>query len=217
MRILLVEDDIMLGETVKQAINQENYVVDLVTNGEMCEAAIATTNFDLILLDINLPDKSGIDILRDLRKAKNNIPVLILTARDSITQKIEGLNSGADDYLVKPFDLDELLARINALSRRSKGIASPTLIHKKIELNPINHKFTQNNIEIELSPKEFAIIKSLMENIGKVISKDSLENILYSWDNSAESNTVEVHIHHLRKKIGKDIIKTIRGIGYIIE
>jgi two-component system response regulator QseB len=217
MRILLVEDDIMLGETVKQAINQENYVVDLVMNGEMCEAAIATTNFDLILLDINLPDKSGIDILRDLRKAKNNIPVLILTARDSITQKIEGLNSGADDYLVKPFDLDELLARINALSRRSKGIASPTLIHKKIELNPINHKFTQNNIEIELSPKEFAIIKSLMENIGKVISKDSLENILYSWDNSAESNTVEVHIHHLRKKIGKDIIKTIRGIGYIIE
>jgi DNA-binding response OmpR family regulator len=217
MRILLVEDDIMLGRTVKEAIEQEHYVVDLVGDAMMCEAAIATTNFDLILLDINLPDKSGIEILKNLRKNKNNIPVIILTARDSINQKIEGLNSGADDYLVKPFDLEELLARINALARRSKGISSPTLIYGKLELNPFSHKFTNNKVEIDLSPMEFAIMKSLMENIGKVLSKDSLENILYSWNESIESNTIEVHIHHLRKKIDKNIIKTIRGVGYIIE
>ncbi len=217
MRILLVEDDIMLGQTVKEAIEQEHYVVDLVTDAAMCEAAIATTKFDLILLDINLPDKSGIEILKNIRNSKNNIPILILTARDSINQKIEGLNNGADDYLVKPFDLEELLARINALARRSKGISNPTIIYGELELNPFTHKFTNNKAEIDLSPKEFVIMKSLMENIGKVISKDSLENILYSWDDSVESNTVEVHIHHLRKKINRNIIKTIRGIGYIIE
>lgn len=217
MRILLVEDDVMLGKVVKEAIEQGGYVVDLAIDGEMCETAISTTKFDLILLDINLPDKSGIEILKDIRKSKNNIPILMLTARDAINQKIEGLNNGADDYLVKPFDLDELLARINALSRRSKGNASPTLTHQEFELDTISHIFTKNNVKIDLSPKEFAIMKSLMENIGKVISKDFLENILYSWDDSVESNTVEVHIHYLRKKINKNTIKTIRGIGYIIE
>ena len=217
MRILLVEDDKMLGQTVKQAIEQDSHVVDLVENADDCETAIATTSFDLILLDINLPDKSGIEILKDIRNSKNNIPVLMLTARDSVSQKIEGLNSGADDYLVKPFDLEELLARINALSRRSKGIASPTLIYKNLELNPYTHKFLKDKKEIILSPKEFSIIRALLENIEKVVSKKTLENMLYSWDDSVESNAVEVHIHNLRKKIGKDIIKTIRGIGYIIE
>jgi len=217
MRILLVEDDIMLGKTVKEALEYENHIVDLVEDGQSCESAIATTNFDIILLDINLPDISGLKILKKIRNSKNNIPVLILTARDAINQKIEGLNNGADDYLVKPFDLEELLARINALVRRSKGVASPTIKYQNFELNPIKHRFTKHNKLIELSPKEFVIIKSLMENIGKVISKDHLENILYSWDDSVESNTVEVHIHHLRKKIGNNIIKTIRGIGYIIE
>lgn len=217
MRILLVEDDIMLGKTVQQAIEQENHVVDLVNDALSCETAIATTKFDIILLDINLPDKSGIEVLKKIRANKNNIPILILTARDAINQKIEGFNSGADDYLVKPFDLDELLARINALCRRSKGISSPIINYAEFELNSANHKFTKSGINIELSPKEFEIIKILMENIGKVLSKESLENVLYSWDDSVESNTVEVHIHHLRKKINKDIIKTIRGVGYIIE
>lgn len=217
MRILLVEDDFMLGKTVKEAIEQENFVVDLVENAILCEAALATTTFDLILLDINLPDKSGLEILSDIRNKKNNVPVLILTARDAINQKIDGLNKGADDYLVKPFDLDELIARINALVRRSRNIATPTLNYKDLILNPIGHKFSKNGQSIELSPKEFVILKTLMENVGKVISKSSLENGLYSWDNSIESNTVEVHVHHLRKKIGDNIIKTIRGIGYIIE
>lgn len=217
MRILLVEDDVMLGQTVKEAIEQAGHVVDLAVNGEMCEVGIATTKFDIILLDINLPDKSGIEILKGIRASKNNIPVLLLTARDAISQRVEGLNSGADDYLVKPFDLDELLARINALSRRSQGVVSPTIVYEEFELNPISHKFTKDDAEIELSPKEFAIMKALMENIGKVISKDFLENLLYGWDDSIESNTIEVHIHHLRKKIDKNIIKTIRGIGYILE
>jgi DNA-binding response OmpR family regulator len=217
MRILLVEDDAMLGKIVKEAIEHENHVVDLASDGEMCEVAMATTKFDLVLLDVNLPDKSGIDILKDIRRRKDNIPVLILTARDGICNKIDGLNSGADDYLVKPFDLDELLARINALYRRSKGGASSLLTHEEFQLDSIGHKFTKNDVEIDLSPKEFVIMKCLMENVGKVISKEILENILYSWDNSVESNTVEVHIHHLRKKLDKSIIKTIRGVGYLVE
>lgn len=217
MRILLVEDDVMLGQTVKQAIEQEKFVVDLVENAALCEVAIATTNFDIILLDLNLPDKSGIDLLKHIRNKKITTPVLILTARDTILQKIEGLNSGADDYLVKPFDLDELIARINALSRRSKGIANPNMTYKNLAINPLKHKFTIDGKPVELSPKEFTILKILMENIGKVVSKGFLENSLYSWDDSVESNAVEVHIHHLRKKIGQNIIKTIRSIGYIIE
>lgn len=217
MRVLLVEDDLMLGKTVKEALEQEKFIVDLAPDAYFCETAIATTKFDIILLDINLPDKSGLEILVNIRSQKNNIPILILTASDTVNQKIEGLNKGADDYLVKPFDLDELIARINALSRRSKNIPNSILSYKNLILNPINHKFTNNNEIVELSPKEFVILQNLLENIGKVISKSSLENNLYSWDDSVESNTIEVHIHHLRKKIGDNIIKTIRGIGYIIE
>lgn len=217
MRILLVEDDLMLGKAVKQAIEQENFVVDLVENASLCEAALATTKFDIILLDINLPDKSGLELLSEIRNSKINTPILILTARDTVLQKIDGLNKGADDYLVKPFDLDELVARINALVRRSKGVVSPVINYKNISINPIKHKLTKDGKVIDLSPKEFSILKVLMENIGKVVSKNSLENNLYSWDDSVESNAVEVHIHHLRKKIGQNIIKTIRSIGYIIE
>lgn len=219
MRILLVEDDLMLGKAVKKFLEESGNIVDWVEDYELAQTAFKSTSngFDILLLDINLPGKSGLEILKSLRVRNNPIPVLILTARDAIYQKIEGLNLGADDYLTKPFDLYELQARIISLHRRSKGIANPTLIHDDLELNPFNHKLLQAGEEIVLSPKEFAILKILLENIDKVISKSHLENLLYSWNDAVESNTVEVHIHHLRNKLGRNLIKTVRGIGYVIE
>ncbi|NBV05620.1 MAG: DNA-binding response regulator [Proteobacteria bacterium] len=217
MRIILLEDDSMLGKAIKNALEQENHVVDWVMDYESCEAALKTTQFEILLLDINLPKKSGLDILKKLRLQKNSMPILILTARDSVLQKIEGLDLGADDYLSKPFDLEELFARIRSLVRRSKGIATAILTYKNIELNPANSTVTRNGNRIDLSPKEFMILKFLLENIDKTISKSRLEELLYSWDDSIESNTVEVHIHHLRKKLEKNLIKTVRGFGYTIE
>jgi two-component system response regulator QseB len=217
MRILLVEDDSMLAKTIKNALEDDENVVDAVNDSEDCEAALATTKFEIVVLDINLPKKSGLEILQSMRLRQDFTPVLMLTARDSVAQKIEGLNFGADDYLAKPFDLEELLARIRSLVRRSKGIASATLIYKNIELNPQNHTLLRDGQKIDLTPKEFALLKLLLENIDKVISRTRLEELLYSWDDSLESNALEVHIHHLRKKIGGELIKTIRGVGYIIE
>lgn len=217
MRILVVEDDPMLGKAIKNALENENNVVDLVTDGESCESALATASFEIVILDINLPDKSGLEVLKKLRAEKNSIPVLILTARSAILQKIEGLDFGADDYLTKPFDLAELLARIRSLTRRSKGIAEPIFIYDDIKLNPANHSVSKAGEALDLSPKEFAILKMLLENIGKTVSKSRLEDLLYSWDDAIESNTIEVHIHYLRKKIGQNFIKTLRGVGYLIE
>ncbi len=217
MRLLLVEDDLMLGKAIKNALESEYNVVDWVMDFTSCDAALKTTTFEAILLDINLPDKSGLEILKNLRFKKNSTPVLIITARDSVSQKVEGLDLGADDYLAKPFDLDELFARIRSVVRRGKGVATPLLTHSNIELNSIAHTVTQNGNRVELSPKEFAILKLLLENLGKVISRNHLENLLYSWDDSVESNAIEVHIHHLRKKLGSSLVKTIRGAGYVVE
>jgi two-component system response regulator QseB len=217
MRILLVEDDFMLAKTIKNALEDEANVVDAVTDCEDCETALATTKFEVVILDINFPKKSGLEILKSMRLRKDFTPVLILTARDSVAQKIEGLNLGADDYLAKPFDLEELLARLRSLVRRSKGIASATLVCKNIELNPLNHTIYRDGEKIDLTPKEFALLKLLLENADKVISRSRLEELLYSWDDSLESNALEVYIHFLRKKLGSDLIKTIRGAGYIIE
>jgi two-component system response regulator QseB len=217
MRVLLVEDDQMLGKAVKNVLEINSYVVDLVDDAESCETALKTTNFDMILLDINLPDKSGLEILRSLRSKKNLTPVLILTARDLVTQRIEGLDLGADDYLTKPFDLNELLARIRSITRRAGGNLSPVISHRDIALDTVSYSVTKDGKKIETSPKEFFILKLLLENLGKVVSRVKLEDSLYSWENSVESNAVEVHIHHLRKKFGTDLIKTIRGIGYLIE
>ena len=216
MRILVVEDDPMLGKAIKNALENENNVVDLVTDGESCESALVTASFEIVILDINLPDKSGLEVLKKLRAEKNPIPVLILTARSAILQKIEGLDFGADDYLTKPFDLAELLARIRSLTRRSKGIAEPIFSYDDIKLNPANHSVSKAGEALDLSPKEFAILKMLLENIGKTVSKSRLEDLLYSWDDAIESNTIEVHIHYLRKKIGYNFIKTLRGVGYLI-
>ncbi len=217
MRILLVEDDHMLGAAVKSALENENNVVDLVHDCESAEAAISTARFEIILLDINLPDKSGLELLKSLRREKNNIPILILTARDAALQKIEGLDLGADDYLSKPFIVEELLARIRSLVRRSKGISTATITHKNLELDPINFTVKKDQNQIPITPKEFNILKALLENIDKVTSKSYLEEMLYSWEDGAESNTIEVYIHHLRKKLGQDLIRTVRGIGYIVK
>lgn len=217
MRILLVEDDHMLGAAVKSALESENNVVDLVCDCESAEAAISTARFEIILLDINLPDKSGLELLKALRREKNNIPILILTARDAALQKIEGLDLGADDYLSKPFIVEELLARIRSLVRRSKGISTATITHKNLELDPINFTVKKDQNQIPITPKEFNILKALLENIDKVTSKSYLEEMLYSWEDGAESNTIEVYIHHLRKKLGQDLIRTVRGIGYIVK
>lgn len=207
----------MLGKAIKNALESENHVTDWVTNFDDCESALKTTKFEILLLDINLPEKSGLDILKSLRLRKDPLPVLILTARDSVQQKIEGLDLGADDYLPKPFALEELFARMRALVRRSRGVTTAKLRYKNIELNTTNSFVSCDDRRVEISPKEFMILKFLLENIDKTISRFRLEELLYSWDDSVESNAVEVHIHHLRKKLGKDLIKTIRGFGYIIE
>jgi two-component system response regulator QseB len=220
MRILLAEDDLMLGKIVKSALEGEGNIVDWVTDGELCEVAITTTNFEILILDISMPKKSGLEILKTLRARrdeKRNLPILILTARDKISQKLEGFNLGADDYLIKPFDLNELLARIKSLVRRSKGIASAVLKVANVELRDASHEVLKGGVKIDFSPREFAILKILMENIGKVISKPSLEESLYSWEDGVESNAIEVHIHNIRKKLGTTFVKTIRGVGYLVE
>lgn len=220
MRILLAEDDLMLGKIVKSALENDGNIVDLVVDGELCEAALSTTNFDILVLDIAMPKKNGLEVLRNLRARsdqKKLLPVLILTARDAISQKLEGFNTGADDYLVKPFDLNELLARIKSLARRSKGLASSIIKISNVELNDSAHEVLQDGKKIDFLPREFSVLKILMENVGKVISKSALEEVLYSWEDGIESNALEVHIHNIRKKLGANFIKTIRGVGYIIE
>jgi two-component system response regulator QseB len=220
MRILLAEDDLMLGKIVKIALENEGNIVDWVTDGELCETAIASTNFDILVLDVNMPKKSGLEILKNLRLRKDQkglLPVLILTARDLISQKLEGFNLGCDDYLVKPFDLEELNARIKSLTRRSKGNASSIIKIANVELNDLAHQVLKANQVIDFTAKEFLILKVLMENAGKVISKNSLEESLYSWEDGLESNALEVYIHNIRKKLSTNFIKTIRGVGYIVE
>ncbi len=217
MRILLTEDDRMLGKAIKESLEIEGEVVDLVEDSESCETALATTNFDLLILDIGLPKKNGIEILKSIRLKNNNIPVILLTAYDGVLQKVNGLNVGADDYITKPFEMNELIARINSVFRRSKGNSTSVIKHNDVILDGISHKIFLKGEPISLISKEFRVLQILLENKDKVISKKSLEESLYSWDDSVESNAVEVHIHYLRKKLGHSLIKTVRGIGYIIE
>ena len=217
MRVLLVEDDPMMGQAVKVAISQAGYAVDLIDSAEDAEAALDTTPYDLVVLDINLPGKSGLEMVSELRKRRKDIPVLALTARDTTKQKVEGLNAGVDDYLVKPFDLEELLARMQALFRRSQGRQTPLIKNGAITLNPTSRTIEKNGKYVDLSAREYAILAILMENLGKVMNKQEIEDKMYGWDIEIESNAVEVHISHLRKKLGNTLIKTIRGMGYIVE
>lgn len=217
MRLLLVEDDAVLGDAIQTGLSQEKYTTDWVKDGHSAGLALKNETFDLVVLDLGLPQRSGLDVLKELRDGDNLVPVLILTARDTVTDRVQGLDTGADDYLTKPFDMDELVARIRALLRRSSGRASPVLTHGNITLDPASHQVTNNGVVIELSGREFAILQVLLEFSGKVMSRSRLEEELYGWSSDVESNTVEVYIHHLRKKLGSSLIRTIRGVGYMID
>lgn len=218
MRILIVEDDLILGKLIKIALENQNYLSDWVVDDSECFCALKSVEYQLIILDINLPGKSGIEILKILRTQKNHTPILILTALNSALQKVTGLDAGADDYLTKPFELDELLARIRSLSRRGKLAINQNILKlRNLSLDSAKHLVILDNKNIDFSVKDFSILKLLLENCGNVVSKIQIENLLYNWDDSIESNTIEVHIHNIRKKIGRDFINTIRGVGYQIK
>lgn len=217
MRLLLVEDDPLLGDGVRAGLKQSGFAVDWVTDGQMAQHALGSEEYSLMVLDIGLPKMSGLDLLKWLRQRGSNLPVLMLTARDTVADRVGGLDSGADDYLVKPFDLDELVARLRALIRRAAGKAAPTLQHGAILVDLAAHAATLQGAPIELSAREFALLVELMQNSGRVLSREQLEQRLYGWGEEVESNSVEVHIHHLRKKLGAELIRTVRGVGYTMD
>ncbi len=217
MRILLVEADDMIGEAVVDGLKSEGYTVDWVKDGREASIAIDTTPFSLIILDLGLPGKDGINVLKDLRRRKNQTPVLIATARDTVSDRIAGLDAGADDYLIKPFDLDELSARVRALLRRSAGRADPIIQRGRLTINPSTREVIFNGESVILSGKEYALLFALAERKGIVLSRSQLEDKLYNYNSFIGYNAIEVHIHHLRKKLSEDSIKTVRGVGYILE
>ena len=214
MRLLLVEDDPMIGASVQSGLRLEGYTVDWVRDGAAADLAVANGVYELILLDLGLPRKSGLDLLVGLRKKGITMPVLVITARDSVADRVKGLDAGADDYLVKPFDLDELSARIRALLRRQAGRASPVIEHGALMLNPATHEVMLNGAPVNLSAREFALLHALLEQPGVPLSRAKLEERLYGWDEEVESNTVEVYIHSLRRKLGAEWIRNVRGVGY---
>jgi len=216
MRLLLVEDDGMVGESVRLGLRQDGFTVDWVRDGRAAELALANEVYDLLLLDLGLPRKDGFDLLKTLRQSGNRIPVLIVTARDAVADRVRGLDAGADDYLVKPFDLDELAARIRALLRRRAGRADSTVKVGGLVLDPATHEVSLNGRPLQLSAREFALLEAFLDRPGAVLSREKLEEKLYGWGEEVESNTVEVHIHALRRKLGQDFIKNIRGVGYMV-
>jgi DNA-binding response OmpR family regulator len=217
MRVLLVEDDALLGDGVRAGLKQAGFAVDWTQDGLSAKLALETEEYSLMILDLGLPKLTGTELLNWLRGRESKLPVLILTARDMVTDRVAGLNAGADDYLVKPFDLDELIARLNALLRRSAGQVTQTLSHGDIELAPAFHQVTKNGNIVELSAREFSLLKELLLHVGRVHSREQLEQHLYGWGEEVESNSVEVHIHRLRKKLHPELIRTIRGVGYVID
>jgi two-component system OmpR family response regulator/two-component system response regulator QseB len=207
----------MLGASLKKALELHAYGVDWVQDGESALFALRDSEFAAVVLDINLPKLSGLEVLKTTRQRKNKIPILLLTARDTPQQKVEGLDDGADDYLVKPFDLDELLARLRALIRRSEGRVETSLRCADVELVPAASLVRKNDVSITTTAKEFRTLKLLMERAGKFVTKADIEYLLYSADDAAESNTVEVTIYNLRKKLGSSFIQTVRGVGYRVN
>ncbi|VAW57380.1 Two-component system response regulator QseB [hydrothermal vent metagenome] len=217
MRIILVEDDNSLGAGIVTGLEQQNYNVDWFVQGKPALQSIKHESFDLMVLDLGLPDINGIELLKQLRNKGSLLPVLILTAKDDVEDRIAGLDAGADDYLTKPFDLDEVYARIRALIRRMGGRANPIIEYSDIHLDPAAHTVTQADKIVDLSRREYDVLLELLENKGRVMSRARLEEALYSIDDDMASNAVEVHIHHLRKKLGNQLIRTIRGVGYTID
>lgn len=217
MRILVVEDDKIIGDGIQQGLSLQGYAADWVEDKESGETALKRFNYEMLILDIGLPDGSGIDLLAGLRRKGSDIPVLILTAYDDVNYRVKGLDAGADDYMVKPFELKELAARVRALHRRAGGRSSPVLKAGDIELDPAAHTVTKAGQKVELGPKEFTLLQLLMDKQEKVVSKQQLEDSLYGWSSEIGSNTVEVHMHGLRKKLGKELIQTIRNVGYTLN
>lgn len=216
MRLLLVEDDAMIGEAVLQVLRAEHYAVDWVRDGAMADAALKSEQYDLVLLDLGLPQRDGLDVLRALRQRRATVPVLVATARDGVADRIAGLDAGADDYVLKPYDIDELLARIRALLRRSAGRGEPVFEHKGVSLNPATREATLHGQPVSLSAREWAVLEALIARPGALLSRAQLEEKLFSWKDDISSNAVEVYVHGVRKKLGNDFIQTVRGLGYVV-
>ena len=217
MRILLVEDDRMLGDGLQAGLTQAGYAVDWLRDGEAAVAALSTESFAAVVLDLGLPKRDGLSVLQWLRGRHDATPVLILTARDQLEDKVRGLDLGADDYVLKPFDLDEITARLRALVRRAHGRPEPMLAVGEIELNPAARSVTRAGQAVELTPREFDLLHLLLENTDRVLTRRALEEQLYTWNDAVDSNALEVHIHHLRRKLGNDLIRTVRGVGYMVS
>jgi two-component system OmpR family response regulator/two-component system response regulator QseB len=216
MRVLIVEDDPLLGDALAAGLKQRGFQADWVQDGRDAQAAVRVEPFAAVVLDLGLPGLGGIELLRGERARGNKVPVLILTARDAVQDRIAGLDSGADDYVVKPTDLDELAARLRALVRRSKGEPAPVLQIGQVVLDPAARMVTLDGQAMDLPPREFTLLQELMLNAGRVLSREQLEERMYRWGDEVESNAVEVHVHHLRRKLGAQIVKTIRGVGYMM-
>ena len=214
MRLLLVEDDLMIGEPLLDLLRAEGYAVDWVRDGEMADTALLSQNYDLLILDLGLPKADGMTVLKQLRGRKQNLPVLIATARDALEQRIAGLDAGADDYVLKPYEFHELLARIRALLRRAQGRAEPVYEHKGVAINPATREVSKDGREVVLSAREWAVLEPLLARPGIVLSRQQLEEKLYGWKDEISSNAVEVYIHGLRKKLGAELIQNVRGVGY---
>jgi len=216
MRILLIEDDELLGEGLQAGLRRSGFAVEWLQDGLAAEAAIHADRFAAIVLDLGLPKLGGLALLQRMRGRSDKTPVLVLTARDMLEDRIRGLDTGADDYVIKPVAVDELAARLRALIRRSQGEAGGILQVGEIELNPASHEVRFDGQLVDLPPREFAVLQELMLNAGRVLTRQQLESRLYEWDHGLESNSIEVHIHHLRRKLRPDVITTIRGVGYLI-
>ncbi|HEY1312872.1 MAG TPA: response regulator transcription factor [Steroidobacteraceae bacterium] len=216
MRVLLVEDDGMIAQGLQTALRQAGFAVDWMRDGKSAGAALQSASFDLVLLDLGLPQRDGIEVLRDLRKRGNVTPVIILTARDEIQHRIAGLDAGADDYIVKPFDVDEVTARMRSVLRRAAGRGDPSIQYGDLRLDPVTHTVERDGVAVALSGHEFAVLEALLQRPGAVLSRSQIEDRLYGWDEQIGSNAVEVYIHGLRRKLGSDAIRTLRGVGYYV-